>query len=125
GGADMDAAGGIARDEPADRVPTGGPRRSRAEPALEIDGGGAEAGAGGAERKRLAGARSGGVAEIAIGRKAPPVLVAAVEEVEQHSAAHDRHANVPDREATPALAQQSLNACPGVQAEGRAAGQHP
>src|SRR5215510_1548549 len=122
--ADIDAAAGIDRDERADRVPIAGHRRSRAEPALEIDGGGAEAGAGGAERKRLAGARSGGVAEIAIGRKAPPVLVAAVEEVEQHSAAHDRHANVPDREATPALAQQSLNACPGVQAEGGAAGQH-
>src|SRR5262249_40591576 len=66
----------------------------------------------------------GGVAEIAIGRKAPPVLVAAVEKVEQHRPAHERHANVPDREATPAFAQESLNARAGVQAEGRAAGQH-
>src|SRR5215468_1759818 len=110
----------------ATSAPTVCPSRvtAEAEPSLEIDGGGAEAGAGGSERKRLAGARSGGVAEIAIGRKAPPVLVAAVEEVEQHGAAHDRHANVPDREATSALAQQSLNARAGVQAEGGAAGQH-
>ena len=50
--------------------------------------------------------------------------VAAVEQIEQHGAAHERHANVPDREATPALAQESLNARASVQAEGRAAGQH-
>src|SRR6266566_2690785 len=67
--ADIDAAAGIDRDERADRVSIAGHRRGRAEPALEIDGGGAEAGAGGSERKRLAGARGGGVAEIAIGRK--------------------------------------------------------
>src|SRR5262249_56892791 len=97
----------------------------RAEPALEIDGGGAEAGAGGSERKRLAGARGGGVAEIAIGRKASPVLVAAVEEVEQNGAAHDRHANVPDRQATPPLAQRPPTARAGVRAEDGSARQHP
>src|SRR2546425_345696 len=41
-----------------------------------------------------------------------------------NGAAHERHANVPDREATPALAQECLNARAGVQAEGGAAGQH-
>ena len=35
--------------------------------------------------------RGGGVAEIAVGREAPPVLVAAVEQVEQDGAANDRH----------------------------------
>ena len=105
-------------------MPVAGHRRGRAEPTLEVDGGGAEAGPRGSERKRLAGLRRGAVAEIPIGGKASPVLVAAVEEIEQHGAAHERHANVPDREATPALAQKSLNARASVQAEGRTAGQH-
>ena len=38
----------------------------------------------------------GGIAEIAIGREAPPVLVAAIEQVEQHGAANERHADVAD-----------------------------
>src|SRR5262249_20342440 len=83
-----------------------------------------EACPGGSERKRLAGLRGGAVAQIPIGGKASPVLVAAVEQVEQHGAAHERHANIPDREATPAFAQKSLSARASVQAEGRAAGQH-
>src|SRR5215475_9254444 len=96
----------------ATSAPTVCPSRvtAEAEPSLEIDGGGAEAGPRGSERKRLAGLRGCAVAEIPIGGKASPVLVAAVEQIEQHGAAHERHANVPDREATPALAQESLNA---------------
>src|SRR5215813_6796424 len=122
--AHIDAAAGIDGDERADRVPIAGHRGGRADAALEIDGGRAEACPGGSERKRLPGLRGGAVAEIPIRGKASPVLVAAVEQIEQHGAAHERHANVGDREATPALAQESLSARTGVQAEGRAAGQH-
>ena len=50
------------------------------------------AGAGAAEREVAAALRGRRVAEIAIGRKAAPVLVAAVQEIEQDRARHDRHA---------------------------------
>ena len=122
--ADIGAAAGVHRGEGPDRVAVARHGRGRAEPALEIDGGRAKAGPGGAEGKRLAGPGGGGVAEIPIGREAAPVLVATIEQVEQRGAANERHPDVSDREAAAALAQERLDARSGVQAEGRAAGQH-
>ena len=89
--ADICAAAGIYGDERADRVAVAGHRGGRAQSALEVDGGGAEARPGGTQGKDLAGARGGGVAEIAVRREAPPVLVAAIEQVEQRGPANDRH----------------------------------
>ena len=122
--ADIDAAAGIYGGERADRVAVAGHRGGRAESALEVDGGGAEARPGGTQGKDLAGARGGGVAEIPVGREAPPVLVAAIEQVEQRGPANERHSDISDRKAAAALAQEGLHARTGVKAEGRAAGQH-
>jgi hypothetical protein len=66
----------------------------------------------------------GGVAEIAVGRKASPILVAAVAEIEQHGPADQRNPNIADRKAAAALAQQGLHPGAGVQAESGAARQH-
>ena len=64
------------------------------------------------------------IAELAIGRIAAPVLVAAVEQVEHDRARHDRHHRVADAEAAALLAHISLHAGGGIEPEGRAAGQH-
>ena len=123
-GADIDAAAGVDDDQRADRVSVTGDRGGRAEPALQVDGRGAEAATGGAECECLPRLRGGAVAEIAIERKAAPVLVAAVEQVEHRRAAHERHANAADLEAAPAFAQERLHARAGFQAKDRAAGEH-
>ena len=68
--------------------------RGRAQPALEVDGGCAEACSSRSQGKVGASRRGGGVAEIAIGREAAPVLVAAIEHIEQRGAAHDRYAHI-------------------------------
>src|SRR5262249_54817521 len=123
-GADIDAAASVDDHEGADRVPVTRHCGSRAEPTLKVDGGGAEARAGGAERECVGSWRGGAVAEIAIGGEAAPVLAPAVEEIEHRRSANERHANVPDLETAPAFAQQSLYARAGVEAEGRATGEH-
>ena len=122
--ADIGAAAGVHGGERPDRVPVAGHRGGRAEPALEVDRGGAEARPGGAEREVGTGGGRGGVTELTIGRKAAPILVAAIEQVEQHRAADDRNANVPDREAAALLAQPGLHAGRRVEPEGGAARQH-
>jgi len=77
--ADGDAADGVDHRERGDAHAVGQFRRGRAQPALEVDRGGAEARAGGAEREIIACALAGRIAEVAIGREAAPLLVAAVE----------------------------------------------
>ena len=66
----------------------------------------------------------GGVAEIAIGRKPAPILVAAAQQIEQHGRRHDRHPRGAHRKAAALLAQPRLHAGRGIEAEGRAARQH-
>ena len=53
-----------------------------------------------------------------------PVLVAAIEQVEQDRLRHDRHAHRTDGEADALLAQKTLHAGRSIEPEGRAAGQH-
>ena len=67
-------------------------RRGRTDSAFAIDRGRAGAGADAAEREIGIGGRGGRVAKLAIGRVAPPVLVAAAEQIEQDRRRHDRHA---------------------------------
>ena len=54
--------------------------------------------------KSVAAARGRRIAELAIGRKAAPVLVAAVEEIEQDRRRHDRHPRGAHRKAAALLA---------------------
>ena len=98
-------------------------RRCRADAALEVDGGGAEAGADAAERELGGGGCGRRIAEVAIGREAAPVLVAAGQQVEQDRARHDRHPGGAHRKAAAALAQPGLDAAAGFEPEGRAARQ--
>src|SRR6516225_6024900 len=85
----------------ATMAPTVAPKEvfAEAEPALEVRCGGAHARADAAERECIAGRGRGGIGEIAIGWKAPPTLVAAVEEIETDRAGHDRDHGVADPEA--------------------------
>ena len=105
--ADGHAAGGIDGDQRADGEPVARLRRGRADAALEVDRGGAEAGADAAEREIRAGGFRRGVAELAIGRVAAPVLVAAGEQVEQDGARHDRHARLAHRKPRPCSRSQA------------------
>src|SRR5262249_14853371 len=75
---DDDATGAIDSRERADRVSAVGDGRGGAAPALEIDRGRAEPGADAAQGKIVRCRHCCPVAEIAIGWKAAPVLVAAV-----------------------------------------------
>src|SRR6185312_6828154 len=84
-------AGGIHRRQCANGDAAARLRRRRAEAALEIDRGRAEPRAGRAERELLFRRGRGGVAKLAIGRIAAPVLVAAAEQIEQDRRRHDRH----------------------------------
>ena len=107
--ADRHAADRVDHDDRADGRAVARLRGGRAEPALQVDGRCAESRARVAEREVAAGIRRRRKAEIAIGRKAAPVLVAAVEQVEHDRARHDRHdargrsrSRGPARAATPA-----------------------
>ena len=67
----------------------------------------------------------GGIAEIAIGRKAAPVLVAAVEQIEQDRAPARSARECPRwRSRGPVRASKACTPRAGVEPEGRAAGQH-
>ncbi len=66
----------------------------------------------------------GVIAEVTIGRIATPVLHAAIDEVKQDGCRNDRDAMRANGKSTPHFAQRRLNAGCGVEAEGRAAGQH-
>ena len=81
--ADHRAAGGIDQRKRADSDASGRCCRGGTRAAFEIDGGGAEARADAAEREVRGGARGGLIAEFPIGRITAPVLVAAIEQIEQ------------------------------------------
>ena len=100
-----------------------GDGRRRAEPALEIRGGGTEAGADAAERELVAGGDRSCVAELAIGREAAPGLVAAVEQVEADRARHDWDQRAADVKAAALFGEPGLHAAAGLEPEGRTAGQ--
>ena len=67
--------------------------------------------------------RVGGAAEMAVGRLGAPVLVAAVEEIEEDRRRHDRHAHIADRQAAPVRDQPGDDTGRGIEPEGRAAGE--
>src|SRR6516162_10099731 len=117
--ADNDAAAGVHRDQGADHVAAAGERRRRAETAFAIDGRGAETGSRGSQLECPARSRCGGVAEVTVGRKSPPSLFAAVEQIEERCRADDRHPDIPNGEAAAALVQISLHAGACVEPEGR------
>ena len=73
-------------------------------------------------RNPSAACAAAGIAELAIGRIAAPILVAAVQQIEQDRARHDRHKRLADRKAAALFAQPGLHAGGGVEAERRAAG---
>ena len=103
--------------------PIGGWRRGGADAALAIDRHRAGAGADAAEREIETGGGGRRIAELAIGREAAPILVAAVEEIEQDRGRHDRHPRGAHGKAAVLLFQPSLHAGCGIEAEGRAAGE--
>ena len=107
----------------ADHDAAFGLRRSGAEPALEIGGGRAEAGADAAQREIGARRARCGVAEIAIGREAAPCLVAAVEQIEADRARDDRNNRLADSQAPALFGKPGLHAARGVQPKRRAAGE--
>ena len=121
--ADHHRAGGINHRERAHGQPVGDCCRRRADAAFEIDRGRAEAGPYAAKREGRGGDGRGGVAQLAIGRKSTPVLLAAGKQVEQDRARHDRHPGAAHLEAAALLAQPSLHPGAGLEAEGRAAGE--
>ena len=97
---------------------------SRAEAALEVDRGGAGAGADAAEGELLRSGVECGAAERRVGRGGPPVLVAAVQEVEEDGGRNDRHAGRTDGKAAAGFCEAGHDAAGGVEAEGGAAGEH-
>src|SRR5271155_1306262 len=78
--------------ERADAKAARGHGARRTEAAFEIIDRCAISRAGGAERERDRGGRRGLEAQVPVGRLSAPVLVAAVEEIEQARARHDRNA---------------------------------
>ena len=121
---DHDAADRIDGGERADGVAIRRFGRGGTDAAFVIDRGGAGAGADAAQREFGCSRGGGGVAEIAIRRKPAPILVAAAQQIEQHGRRHDRHPRGAHRKAAALLAQPGLRARRGIEAEGRAAGQH-
>ena len=121
--ADHRRAGRVDGGERADRVARGGRRRGRADAALEVERGGAEAGPDAAEREFAGGAFGRRITEVPVGGEAAPILVAPGQQVEQDRARHDRHPCGAHRKAAAALAQPSLDAAAGFEAEGRPARQ--
>src|SRR5262249_40872266 len=109
------------------RAATGRPSRVSAEagpsPHRRLLVGGPQAAAGGAARDCGAGLRGGVVHGAGMGGNAPPVLVAAVEDIDHRGAPTGRLLNVADGKPAAAFAQQRLAAGARVQAEGRAAGE--
>ena len=92
----------------APTVPVRRDERRAAEAALERAGGGAEAGAGVAERELGRGGGAGAAAELAIGRQLAPGLVAAVVQVEQDRRRHDRDAGIGRAKPLPCAASQAM-----------------
>src|SRR5205807_4109759 len=63
-------------------------------------------------------------AEIAVWGETAPRLVAAIEEIEDDRAGHDRDHRAAHREAATVLGKPGLHATGGIQAERRAAAKH-
>src|SRR6185312_13327958 len=103
--ADGYAADRIDHGECRHQRAAGSLRRRRAEAALQRGRRGAHAGTDASEREVLARRRGGRIAEIAIGRKAPPFLVAAVEQIEADRARHDRNHGLADFQAATLLGE--------------------
>src|SRR4029079_9966163 len=121
--ADGHAAGGVDHGERPDADAVSGLRSTRPETALEIGRRGAESGTDAAQCKIIACRARGGVGEIAVGREAPPCLVAAVEQIEGDRTWSDRNARLANWNTGAILAKPGLYAARGVQPERRAAGQ--
>src|SRR6185437_187286 len=113
--ADDCAADGVDDGEGADCDAVRRRRGGRADAALERGGGGAEARAGSAEREIRFGCVRGLVAEFAVWRVTAPILVAAVEQVEQDRAGHDRHRRLANAEAAAMLTHIGLHAGGGIE----------
>ncbi len=127
GFADGRLADGVGRHQRADAETVLGHGAGRAEAALEIGKGRAMAGPETAEpeiqRGRIQGYLRGLLPQPPIGRLAPEVLVAAVDEVEQYGARNDRHELAGDLEAAARRTQGGLDAADRVEPESRAAGE--
>jgi hypothetical protein len=105
-------------------VALGGNGGCRAEAALKVNRRCTVSGSCGAKLEFVTSAAGGGVAKLSIGRKALPVLVTPIEEVEEDRGADQGNPHVADRKATANLAQLCLHACRGIQAERRPARQN-
>jgi len=114
-------ADGVDDRQRSDPKPACGDRARRAHAALQIDRGGAVASAGAAQIEGFARGLRRHEAELAIGRMAAPILVAAVEEIEADRGRHDRHPHGPDGEAAPLLPRPGLHPRRRVEPERRAA----
>src|SRR5262249_6702103 len=120
---DGHAAGGICSGKRSDRNAAARPSAGGTDAALQIDGRGAETGAGAAKSKVMACCSRRFVAELSIGRIAPPILAAPGQQVEQDCARHDRHACLAHPNPATLFAQPGLRARRGVETESRSAGQ--
>ncbi len=94
-------------------------RRGRAEPALPLAGGGAEARAGGPEGEVRIGRLKGGAPQRGVGVFGP-VLFAAVQQIEKDRGRHDRGPGGADGKAASHLGQPVGHAGGGGEAEDRA-----
>ncbi len=124
--ADGGAADRVDRDQRADHLTGRGPCAGGAEPALEVDRGGAEAGAGRAERELRRGGGRSLRAEPAIGRftgSGRPALIAAIGEIEQDRLRDDGYAVAGDREAAALAGEPAHRPVRRAQAPGGAAGE--
>src|SRR5208282_975758 len=120
---DENAAGGVDNGNRADDVAVRRLRRGGTDPALAIDRGRAGAGADAAEGEIGTGRGGCRIAELAIGRKTAPVLVAAAQQIKQDGRGYDRYARGANRKAAALFLEPSLHPRRGIEAEGRAAGQ--
>src|SRR5262249_1426521 len=118
------AAGGIGDRNRTDGQAAARSSAGRANAAFEINRGGAKPSADASQGELGARRFRSFVPKLAIRRVAPPILVAARQQVEQNCRRHDRHARLANLEAATLLAQPRLSARGGVEAEGGSAGQH-
>ena len=121
--ADHDAAGGVGGRRARRQCDRRRLRRRRTDAALAVDCCRSGAGADAAEGEIGTGRRRRSIAKFAIGRKAPPILVAAAEKIEQNRRRHDRHPRGAHGEAAVLLPQPRLNPRRSIEAESRSAGQ--
>ena len=121
--ADGDAAEGVHGDDRSDGEAAGA-HRGRAEPAFQSRRHRAGAGPDAAGQERRCGLGRGGIAEFAIGRVAPPVLVAAVARSNRMAAGTIGTLAPRHGEAATLFGEAGHRAGGGIEPEGRTAGQH-